>query len=56
MVYKPEIRYSDRFTCDLAPGQRELLGQYAEAQGISSAECLRRIIAEKFAQLREDQT
>lgn len=46
----------DRFTFDLPLEHRQLLNQLAESQGITAGECLRRILAEKFAQLREDQS
>lgn len=41
------------FTFMLPRGQREMLYEYANAQGVTIGECLRRILAEKFAQLRQ---
>lgn len=43
------------FTFALPPGQRDSLLRYAESQGITAGECLRRILAEKFAQLQQGQ-
>ena len=43
------------FTFALPGSQREQLITYAEAQGITAGECLRRLLAEKFAQLQQGQ-
>ena len=43
------------FTFALPGAQREALIAYAEAQGITAGECLRRMITEKFAQLQQGQ-
>lgn len=40
----------------MLPGvMREQLITYAQAQGITAGECLRRLIAEKFTQLQQGQ-
>lgn len=41
------------FTFALPGAQRESLIRYAESQGITAGECLRRILAEKFTQLQQ---
>lgn len=41
------------FTFALPGGQRETLLKYAAQQDITAGECLRRILAEKFAQLAQ---
>lgn len=46
----------NRFTFELPVKDRQQLNRLAESQGITTGECLRRIIAEKFAQLREEQS
>ena len=43
----------DPFTFALPRGQYEQLAAYADLQGVTMGECLRRILAEKFAQLQQ---
>ena len=43
------------FTFALPGVMRESLITYAESQGITAGECLRRLLAEKFRQLREEE-
>lgn len=53
MAYHPARQ--SRFTFDMPLAQRAMLDKLAEARGISAGECLREILAEKFAQLQEEQ-
>ena len=46
----------DRLTFDMPPDLRAMLDRFAADQGWSAGECVRRILAEKFAQLREGET
>lgn len=49
------VRTRDTFTFDMPPEHRRLLDRLAGAQGIATAECLRRILAEKLAQLEQQE-
>ena len=46
----------DRLTVDMPADMRALLDRMAEDKGWSVAACVRRIIADHFAQLREGQS
>lgn len=48
--------HNSRFTFDLPKPDRDALFDLAEAEGISAGECLRRILAARLAQLREEQS
>ena len=45
----------DRFTFDMPADLRLQLNRLADAQGWSAGECLRRIMADKFAQLQQQE-
>lgn len=44
-----------KITFNLTREHRDMLFDYATAQGVSMSDCLRRMIADKFRELREDQ-
>ena len=45
----------DRFTFEMSPEFRKQLDRLAEVNGQSAGECLRRIMADKFAQLQQQE-